>query len=103
MVNRCLTRGCCVGPCITTNPPRYVRRQRIRSYLSRAFQALPPALTSGVSADSSYDAEGISLVADPDESESMKNSDNEEDESTKQGPPRSPAPLHELALPSPIL
>ncbi len=37
-------------------------------------------MNNGVNADSSYDAEGISLIADPDESASMKNSDDESEE-----------------------
>jgi hypothetical protein len=46
--------------------------------LSCVRQTLPPTLNFGVSVDSSYDAENISLVSDPDESESMKHSDEDD-------------------------
>jgi hypothetical protein len=45
---------------------------------------LPPTLNNGVNADSGYDAEGISLIDDQDESESLKNSDDEDNEEARQ-------------------
>ena len=44
---------------------------------SLLLQALPPSINNGVNADSGYDAEGISLIADPDENASLNNSDDE--------------------------
>ena len=46
------------------------------------MQALPPGVNIGVNADCSYDAEGMSLITDPDESESIRHSDDEDDEET---------------------
>ena len=46
------------------------------------MQALPPGVNIGVNADCSYDAEGMSLITDPDESESARHSDDEDDEET---------------------
>ena len=42
-----------------------------------SMQVLPPTVNNGVNADSGYDAEGISLIADPDENASLNNSDDE--------------------------
>ena len=50
------------------------------------MQALPPTLNLGVNADSSYDADGISLIADPDDSQFLNNSDDEEQEESGQAP-----------------
>jgi hypothetical protein len=47
---------------------------------SRGVQLLPPVINSAVRADCSYDAEGMSLITDPDESEFMRHSDDEHDE-----------------------
>ena len=44
------------------------------------MQALPPGVNIGVNADCSYDAEGMSLITDPDESEFVRYSDDEHDE-----------------------
>jgi hypothetical protein len=49
---------------------------------SRGMQALPPGVNIGVNADCSYDAEGMGLITDPDESESIRHSDDEDDEET---------------------
>jgi hypothetical protein len=46
------------------------------------MQALPPGVNIGVNADCSYDAEGMGLITDPDESESIRHSDDEDDEET---------------------
>jgi hypothetical protein len=48
------------------------------------MQVLPPTLNNGVNADSGYDAEGISLIDDRDESESLKVSDDEDNEEARQ-------------------
>ena len=50
------------------------------------MQALPPTLNIGVNADSGYDADGISLIADPDDSQFQNNSDDEEQEDSGQAP-----------------
>lgn len=48
------------------------------------MQVLPPTVNNGVNADSGYDAEGISLIDDRDESQSLKNSDDEDNEEARQ-------------------
>jgi hypothetical protein len=47
---------------------------------SRGTQLLPPVISTAVRADCSYDAEGMSLINDPDESEFVRHSDDEHDE-----------------------
>lgn len=47
---------------------------------SLLLQVLPPSINNGVNADSGYDAEGISLIADPDENASLNNSDDEDED-----------------------